>query len=69
MPCHPISYELCDVLTSALLHEHGVICNVLEAPTYDTYASYDVLVHQLAVLLAASFRPTLTAEPLPFASS
>ena len=33
------------------------------------YASYDVLVHQLAVLLAASFRPFLTDQPLPFASS
>lgn len=33
------------------------------------YASYEVLVHQLAVLLAASSRPSLTAEPLPFASS
>jgi hypothetical protein len=33
------------------------------------YASYDVLVHQLAVLLAASSRPTLAGKPLPFASS
>ncbi|MCK5893735.1 MAG: hypothetical protein KAG53_04850, partial [Endozoicomonadaceae bacterium] len=33
------------------------------------YASYDVLVHQLAVLLAASFRPNLTVKPLPFDSS
>jgi len=31
-------------------------------------ASYDVLVHQLAVLLAASSRPLLTDWPLPFAS-
>jgi hypothetical protein len=29
----------------------------------------DVLVHQLANLLAASSRPTLTDKPLPFASS
>ncbi len=33
------------------------------------YASYDVLVHQLAVLRPASFRPNLTVKPLPFASS
>ncbi|MDV0653291.1 hypothetical protein RZP13_28375, partial [Klebsiella quasipneumoniae subsp. similipneumoniae] len=33
------------------------------------YASYDVLVHQLANLLAASSRPILTDKPLPFASS
>jgi len=33
------------------------------------YASYDVLVHQLAVLLAASFKPNLAVKLLPFASS
>ena len=33
------------------------------------YASYDVLIHQLAVLLAASFKPFLTDWLLPFASS
>ena len=33
------------------------------------YASYDVFVHQLAVLRPASFRPPLTGWPLPFASS
>lgn len=33
------------------------------------YASYDVFVHQLANLLAASSRPYLTVKPLPFASS
>jgi len=33
------------------------------------YASYDVLVHQLVALLAASFRQNLTILPLPFASS
>jgi hypothetical protein len=33
------------------------------------YASYDVLVHQLADLLAASSRQTLADLPLPFASS
>ena len=33
------------------------------------YASYDVLVHQLADLLAASSRQALTELPLPFASS
>ena len=32
------------------------------------YASYDVFVHQLAVLLAASFGHSLTGLPLPFAS-
>jgi len=32
------------------------------------YASYDVLVHQLADLRPASFRQTLTDWPLPFAS-
>ena len=33
------------------------------------YASYDVLVHQLADLLAASSRPILADKPLLFASS
>ena len=33
------------------------------------YASYDVLVHQLAGLRPASFRPPLADWPLPFASS
>ena len=33
------------------------------------YASYDVLVHQLAVLHPASFGPNLAVKPLPFASS
>jgi hypothetical protein len=33
------------------------------------YASYDVFVHQLAVLRPASSRPDLTVKPLPFASS
>jgi len=33
------------------------------------YASYDVFVHQLAVLRPASFKPTLADKPLPFASS
>jgi len=33
------------------------------------YASYDVLVHQLAGLRPASFRPPLAGWPLPFASS
>jgi len=33
------------------------------------YASYDVFVHQLAVLRPASFRPSLTGWPLPFTSS
>lgn len=32
------------------------------------YASYDVLVHQLANLLAASSGPHLTVQPLPFAN-
>jgi hypothetical protein len=33
------------------------------------YASYDVLVHQLAVLRPASSGPTLAGKPLPFTSS
>jgi hypothetical protein len=33
------------------------------------YASYNVLIHQLAVLRPASFRPPLAGWPLPFASS
>jgi len=33
------------------------------------YASYDVFVHQLAVLRPASSGPLLTDQPLPFASS
>ena len=33
------------------------------------FASYNVLVHQLAVLRPASFRQSLADLPLPFASS
>ena len=33
------------------------------------YASWNILVHRLAALRPASFRPRLTARPLPFASS
>jgi hypothetical protein len=39
------------------------------ASSPSAYASYDVLVHQLAALLAASFRPFLADWPLPFTSS
>ena len=39
------------------------------ADSPSAYASYDVFVHQLATLLAASFRPFLTDWPLPFTSS
>ena len=58
---------------SALLHhlrwplDHMVSLSCANSPS--AYASYDVLVHQLANLLAASFRPSLTVWPLPFASS
>ena len=41
----------------------------INANSPSAYASYDVLVHQLAVLRPASFRPTLAGKPLPFASS
>ena len=57
----------------ALLHhlrwplDHMVSLSCASSPS--AYASYDVLVHQLAVLLAASSRPLLTGQPLPFASS
>jgi len=57
----------------ALLHhlrwplDHVVSSSCANSPL--AYASYDVLVHQLANLLAASFRPNLTVWPLPFASS
>ena len=57
----------------ALLHhlrwplDHMVSSSCANSPL--AYASYDVLVHQLANLLAASSRPSLTVKPLPFASS
>ena len=47
--------------------DHTVSLSCASSPS--AYASYDVLVHQLAVLPAASFRPLLTDQPLPFASS
>ena len=56
----------------ALLHhlrwplDHVVSSSCANSPL--AYASYDVLVHQLASLLEASSRPTLTDKPLPFAS-
>ena len=58
---------------SALLHhlrwplDHMVSLSCANSPS--AYASYDVLVHQLADLLAASSRQALTGLPLPFASS
>jgi len=58
---------------TALLHplrwplDHSASMSCAISPS--AYASYDVLVHQLAVLLAASSRPLLTDWPLPFASS
>ena len=58
---------------SAQLHHlrwplsHLVSLSCANSPS--AYASYDVLVHQLADLLAASSRPCLTARPLPFTSS
>jgi len=57
----------------ALLHhlrwplDHVVSLSCANSPL--AYASYDVLVHQLAKLLAASSGPILTDKPLPFASS
>ena len=57
----------------ALLHhlrwplDHMVSSSCANSPL--AYASYDVLVHQLANLLAASSRPILADKPLPFASS
>ena len=57
----------------ALLHhlrwplDHVVSSSCANSPL--AYASYDVLVHQLANLLAASSGPVLAEKPLPFASS
>ena len=47
--------------------DHAASLSCASSPP--AYASYDVLVHQLADLLQASFRPLLTDWPLPFASS
>ncbi len=58
---------------SALLHhlrwplDHMVSSSCADSPS--AYASYDILVHQLADLLAASSRQILADLPLPFASS
>ena len=48
--------------------DHVVLLSCANSPLL-AYASYDVLVHQLAKLLAASSGPILTDKPLPFASS
>ena len=58
---------------TALLHhlrwplDHMASLSCANSPS--AYASYDVLVHQLASLLAASSRQNLAILPLPFASS
>jgi len=58
---------------TALLHhlrwplDHLASLSCANSPP--AYASYDVLVHQLAVLRPASSRQGLAALPLPFASS
>ncbi len=49
----------------ALEHTASLFC----ANSPPAYTSYDVLVHQLTILLAASFRPNLAVKPLPFTSS
>ena len=47
--------------------DHAASLSCANSPP--AYASYDVLVHQLVVLLAASSRQNFTILPLPFASS
>jgi hypothetical protein len=47
--------------------DHVVSSSCANSPS--AYASYDVLVHQLADLRPASSRPNLAVWPLPFASS
>src|SRR5207249_11541621 len=54
-------------LQPASLMDMGFACQLPARPT--PYASYPVLVHRLALLLHASFRPRLTTTPLRFANS
>ena len=57
------------------LHQNGEVVGVagkqvpLFLQFFVRWIEHDVLVHQLAILLAASFRPNLAVKPLPFASS
>src|SRR4029434_2326045 len=53
--------------TTSVLDGYGLRCQLPARPT--PYASYPVLVHRLAPLLHASFRPRLTTTPLRFANS
>jgi hypothetical protein len=52
--------------TASVLDDRG-LCSLSPARPAET-ASYPVLVHQVAVLLHASFRPHLAATPLRFAN-
>src|SRR5713101_1358342 len=51
--------------TTSVLDGYGLRCQLPTRPT--PYASYPVLVHRLALLLHASFRPRLATTPLRFA--
>ena len=51
--------------TTSALDGYGLRCQLPARPA--PYASYPVLVHRLASLLHASFRPHLTMTPLRFA--
>ena len=53
--------------TTSVLDGYGLRCHLPARPT--PYASYPVLVHRLAPLLHASFRPRLATTPLRFANS
>jgi hypothetical protein len=52
--------------TTSVLDGYGLRCHVPARPT--PYASYPVLVHRLAPLFHASFRPRLATTPLRFAN-
>jgi len=51
--------------TTSVLDGYGLRCHWPASPA--PYASYPVLVHRLAFLLHASFRPRLATTPLRFA--
>ena len=53
--------------TTSVLDGYGLRCQLPTRPT--PYASYPVLVHRLAPLLHASFRPRLATTPLRFANT
>jgi len=64
-PCATASFTVA-------VRSHGFVVlypKGINANSPPAYASYDVLVHQLAVLRPASSRPNLAVKPLPFASS